>query len=150
MSDQKQLPQNILRLEDKHDRDRLDSAFAELERVGIVAAQDYACCQSCGTKGMEEVMEELVRAGEMVRGYTFYHAQDTESASHLNGVYLAYGALAEDDDATRDIGLEIAATLQRLGLTVKWDGTINTRIFVNVKWERPKKRTRKKQKGGAM
>jgi len=118
------------------DCDRLDAAFADLERSGIVARQDFSCCGNCGSGEILDEMEEVGRQGKRVRGYTFYHMQDTESAVAGHGLYLAYGAVQEGEDAALAIAREIVATIQQHGLTVIWDGTWRTRIFVQMDWKR--------------
>ncbi|MCC7389460.1 MAG: hypothetical protein IT431_11895 [Phycisphaerales bacterium] len=117
------------------DCDRLDAAFAELESRGILARQNYLCCGTCGCAA---IADEMSKAGAQVRGYTFYHEQDTESAVEGYGVYLNYGAANHDDgpEAAVEIGEEIRDTLERHGLRVDWDGTIEERIAVALDWKR--------------
>src|SRR5215470_16361553 len=50
------------------DCDRLDAAFAELDRVGIVARQHYSCCGTCGSNDIRDEMDRTVTA----RGFTFF------------------------------------------------------------------------------
>jgi hypothetical protein len=81
-------------------------------------------------------MQEVSRTGQRVRGYTFYHKQDTENAIQGHGVYLGYGAVLEGESAALEIAREIARTLQRNELAVEWDGSFRTRIFVKMDWKR--------------
>lgn len=116
----------------KTDCDRLDEAFAELNQIGIVARQNFSCCQTCGN---DEIMDEVKAAeqnGANPHGYTYYHMQDTGSAVHGSGIYLAY---AGRDDALA-VANEIVATLQRHGLQPQWDGSLKTRIFIPLDWKR--------------
>jgi hypothetical protein len=62
------------------DCDRLDAAFAALEAAGIVCRQNFSCCGTCGAGEIWDEMAAAGRAGLHVRGYVFYHVQDTESA----------------------------------------------------------------------
>src|SRR6185436_3806286 len=73
--------------------DRLDAAFAELETSGIVARQNFWCCGGCGLAAIDEEMEQARTTGLEVRGYTFYHQQDTEAAVDGRGIYLYYGSV---------------------------------------------------------
>jgi uncharacterized protein DUF6891 len=118
------------------DCDRLDAAFAELERKGIVARQNFTCCQTCGHYEIGDEITVARRAGREVRGYTFYHMQDTESAVEGGGLYLAYGAVPSVDGALVAVGREIVEALHRHGLESKWDGSGNARIFVVLDWKR--------------
>src|SRR5262245_35729714 len=58
------------------DCDRLDMAFADLERQGILARQNYWCCSTCGHSAAWEEVKQA-QAQRPVNGYVFYHNQDT-------------------------------------------------------------------------
>jgi hypothetical protein len=118
------------------DCDRLDGAFAELETKGIVARQNFTCCQTCGHYEIGGQIEAAREAGREVHGYTFYHMQDTEGAVEGDGLYLAYGALEPDDDALVAVGKEIVKVLRRHKLKVRWNGSGSERIFVALEWKR--------------
>jgi len=116
------------------DCDRLDAAFAALEEGGIVARQNFACCMSCGSA---EIWDEMEGEGTVpVRGYTFYHEQDTEAAVEGNGVYLAYGAVEEGEAASLVVAREVVARLEAAGLSPEWNGSIDRRIAVPLNWKR--------------
>ena len=66
------------------DCDRLDHAFADLNRRGIVARQNFACCYNCGHAEIGEEVDDGRESGTKVIGYTFFHSQGTEGA-------VAYG-----------------------------------------------------------
>jgi hypothetical protein len=112
------------------DCDRLDRAFAALERAGIVARQNFTCCQTCGHA---EIADELDASSI---GYTFYHMQDTENAVLGDGVCLAYGAVEATEEAAVDVGHRVVAALRREGLAVSWDGSADRRIVVTLDWKR--------------
>jgi hypothetical protein len=119
------------------DCDRLDAAFAELEAAGIISRQNYTCCGTCGVAEIHTEIDELTEQGATVRGYTFFHQQDTEAAVDGHGFCLNYGTPDdEDDDARVAIGHEVAEVIRRHGLTVEWDGAIERRIIVNLDWKR--------------
>lgn len=118
------------------DCDRLDSAFAHLEQSGIVARQHFTCCSNCGHA---EIWEEIKEAGvhQEVRGYAFYHMQDTEAAVATGHFCVAYGAVDEGDEAIARIAQEIVDELRAVGLQTKWNGRPDTRIsVVDMKWQR--------------
>jgi len=81
-------------------------------------------------------MDKVVKSGKNVRGYAFYHMQDTESAVEGGGLYLNYGALQDGEAAAVEIGKEIAAILKQRGLEVFWDETWEKRIGVKMDWKR--------------
>jgi hypothetical protein len=116
------------------DCDRLDRAFRALEKRGIVARQHFSCCQTCGSREIWGEMEDVEHLGLPVRGYTFYHVQDTGEAVAGHGLYLCYGSVEEDEDAT--VGDEVVAALREHGLQVEWDGTSEKRIRVLLDWKR--------------
>jgi hypothetical protein len=118
------------------DCDKLDAAFAELESSGIVARQDFTCCQTCGHAEIGDEFDAVEAQGTRIRGYTFYHNQDTEAAVEGRGLYLAYGAIDDGEPAAIAIGEEIAKTMRKHGLVVEWDGSTRTRILVTLDWKR--------------
>ena len=118
------------------DCDRLDSAFEALERTGVVCRQDFSCCGTCGAGEIQDEMDKVAKSGTRVRGYAFYHMQDTESAVEGGGLYLNYGAILEGEEAAVGIGQEIAASLKQQGLKVDWDETWAKRIGVRRDWKR--------------
>ena len=121
------------------DCDKLDTAFANLEQQGIVARQNFACCQNCGHA---EIGAEIENARKIrkIKGYTFYHMQDTESASETGTLWLAYGSLSGKEDDSLTVGHAIAKAIRAEGLTVNWDGSLSTRIcVVKMDWKRRRK-----------
>lgn len=109
------------------DCDRLDAAFAELQRSGIVARQDFTCCRNCGET---EIRAELADTDE---GYVFFHAQDTERAVEGGALWLRYGAVT---GPATPVGQRVADALTRHGLTVDWDGDPERAIRVPLTWQR--------------
>lgn len=118
------------------DCDRLDSAFAELERIGVVCRQNFTCCGTCGAAEIVEEIDKATAAGQAVRGYCFYHSQDTDSATSGGGLYLNYGSVAEGREAALLVAQQVVATLNRHGLKTRWNGTWETRIQITMNWQR--------------
>jgi uncharacterized membrane protein YkvA (DUF1232 family) len=118
------------------DCDRLDVAFAELESKGIICRQDFADCTTCGYAEIQGEIKKVKRTGKMVRGFTFYHQQDTEGAVRNGGIHLGYGSLVDDEKSDLAIATEVADTLRRHGLRVKWENNIKWRIEVELDWKR--------------
>ncbi len=117
------------------DCDRLDAAFEELTQKGIVARQNFSCCGNCGSAEIWGEIHDEQDDGIDVRGYAFYHMQDTDSAVEGYGLYLNYSAVEENEEAGLQIGREIVATLRRHLLSVEWNGNFNTRIHVGLDWK---------------
>lgn len=118
------------------DCDRLDTVFSALECSGIIARQNFTCCQSCGRAEMEEEIKKGQEAGEEIRGWTFYHAQDTDSAVDGGGLHLAFGAVHDDAEDAIEIGNEIVGQLRAAGLGAEWDGNPEKRIYVAMEWKK--------------
>jgi hypothetical protein len=121
---------------DETDCDRLDAAFAALEEGGVVARQNFACCGNCGATEIWDEIHAVEDAGAPVRGYAFYHMQDTERAVDGGGLYLNYGACDEGEAAALAVARDIVAELEAHGLETHWDGSWDTRIQVNLDWKR--------------
>ncbi|MEQ1823688.1 MAG: hypothetical protein ABL949_14360 [Fimbriimonadaceae bacterium] len=118
------------------DCDRLDAGFAELNNRGIVAIQNAVCCQTCGAAQAHEECNRRLDAGSRIRGYTFYHEQDTESAAEGYGILLSYGSRKRWTLAHLNIAREVVRVLKSHGLNVTWSGKLNKRIVVDLKWQR--------------
>jgi uncharacterized protein DUF6891 len=118
------------------DCDRLDAAFAELERRGIVARQNFSCCMNCGSSEIWGEVADARGEGRVVRGCTFYHEQDTRRAAEGGGVLLAFQSTEDGDDAAARVGREIVEVLRAHGLRPEWNGTAARRIAVPMDWKR--------------
>lgn len=118
------------------DCDRLDEAFAALNQQGIVARQDFSCCNNCGfTEIWDEIEEEEKR--QPVEGYVFYHLQATETAIESGQLLLAYGCVEEGEAALVRIANKVVAELRRVGLDASWGGTAYHPIVVDgIVWRR--------------
>lgn len=121
------------------DCDRLDAAFEELERQGIVARQNFTCCSTCGHYEIGDeikVAKKQKKRPAPVSGYAFYHMQDTESAVEGGGIYIKYDTLKGDDEKKTAVGQQIVDVLQAAGLKTEWSGNPNEGVYVRVKWRR--------------
>jgi hypothetical protein len=118
------------------DCDRLDKAFAELEQNGIVARQNFSDCGTCGVAEIDDEIDATRKKGREVRGYVFYHMQDTESAAEGHGLYLNYGAVDDGEKAALKIAADTVESLKQQGLETNWNGSIRQRIGVKLDWKR--------------
>lgn len=118
------------------DCDRLDAAFEELERNGIISRQNFSCCLTCGSYEIGDEMQKAADSGRDVRGYTFYHMQDTENAAAGGDIFLCYGAVDEPEEARIALANEIVSTIKKYGLDPVWNGDLGRRIQVPLDWKR--------------
>jgi hypothetical protein len=118
------------------DCDRLDAAFAEMEARGIVARQNFSCCNNCGSAEIWGEVGDAQAEGRVVHGCTFYHEQDTQRAVAGGGVLLGYQAVADGDPAMAAVGREIVDVLRAHDLRPEWDGSPRNRIHVPLDWKR--------------
>jgi hypothetical protein len=118
------------------DCDLLDEAFAALNRQGIVARQDFSCCNNCGfTEIWDEVEEEEKQ--HSVEGYVFYHLQCTEQAIQTGKLLMAFGCVEENREAFHRVANSVVAELCRVGLNASWQGTAGHPIVVEgIVWHR--------------
>ena len=118
------------------DCDRIDAAFAALDGIGIVARQHFSCCGSCGANDILDECKRVTAESGPVRGYTFFHVQDTESAVGGESLFLSYGTPDGDKEAAVAIGHEVVAALREAGLHPAWNGRHANRIGLPVVWQR--------------
>ncbi len=119
------------------DCDRLDAAFAELKASGLIAEQNFWCCQSCASSDVRATIKQARKSGGTVpRGYVFYHDQDTDCAIQGGGLYLAFGSREGKNAACQAIASHVVDTLKRHGLEPEWSGKLDVRIFLPLDWKR--------------
>src|SRR6516165_8091516 len=118
------------------DCDRLDEAFAALNSQGIVARQDFACCNNCGFAEIWDEIEELEKS-QPVEGYVFYHLQCTEMAIKTGRLLMAFGCVEEDPEVLQRVADKVVDELRRVGLDASWGGTAGHPIVVEgIVWRR--------------
>ena len=114
---------------ERTDVDALEAAFDELEDVGIVARENFACCARCGHGEIRAEMDEDSR------GYVFFHEQRTEAAVRDGLLYLYFGA-GESHDAA-DVARDVVGRLRDEGLPAEWNGDADTAILVKpILWRK--------------
>ncbi|MEU7904897.1 DUF6891 domain-containing protein [Actinoplanes sp. NPDC049118] len=134
----------------------LTLAFAELNRLGVLARENFSCCGTCAAAEIHDERDD----SRHWHGYLWYHQQDTESlvSSTDGSVYLGYGsyppadfdkaaydALPEDEqqaryraDVERLLDEVVFPVLGRHGMRVEWDRNQNTRILLTgAHWYAP-------------
>ncbi|MCA9651609.1 MAG: hypothetical protein KC501_16955 [Myxococcales bacterium] len=109
--------------------DRIDTAFAELRRRGIVALQDAGYTMSDGWEDVHEARRRVKGAW----GATFFHRQDVERGVDGRGLMLAYGAFADGDEhepQSLRLAREVCEVLEAHGVPTRWSGSLSARIEV--------------------
>lgn len=120
------------------DCDRLDRAFAALSAQGVICLQNAGNTQSDGFEDFKEALR-IHPSPKSIRGYCFYHWQDTERAVEGDGLFLAFGPSdpKREEIEGPSVGRMITAALSTEGLKVDWDGTFAKRIFIpQFVWQR--------------
>lgn len=120
---------------DQTDCHKLDKALEKLEDQGIVARQNFSCCGTCGSTEIWDEVDAVQAEGNDVKGYVFYHMQDTENAVEGNGVFFNH--VATDGRMAEDTARMLVEALKEAGLAPEWNGSVNTRVFVPLDWKRP-------------
>jgi Domain of unknown function (DUF6891) len=115
------------------DCDRLDSAFAELDRRRIIARQNFWCCD---TDALASIWEEAEDWPHDPRGYTFFHEQATDAAVDGFGLTLSYGSTDQTDVTVTAIADEVVEVLRAHGLNATWDGDRRKKIMLSLDWKR--------------
>jgi hypothetical protein len=123
------------------DNDRLGRAAFALEANGVLFRQNFACCQSCGFSKIPAEVNDAAAAGRTVRGFVFFHWNDTERAIDGDGLSLSYAAIGSfDPDAYTASALalatEVVDALRREGLQAVWPGHLDQRITLPLRWQR--------------
>ena len=120
------------------DCDRLDQAFAELNKIGIVARQHFSCCNSCGHRQIDAVLKRE-QGRRKVWGFAFFHAQDTEMAVRSGVLFITYDSADKRGKRAIEVGRRISDALRKAGLNVEWDGSYLQRVCVTgLKWQKRK------------
>jgi hypothetical protein len=114
------------------DKSKLTAAFKRMRTFGILARQNFMCCQTCGCAKVDLIVDEKrAKKKEVPLGYCFYHAQDADTLRLTGKVFLAYGAIDNSGDSTA-VGHIICECLRQCGLEFQWEGSRWTRIEVTV------------------
>jgi hypothetical protein len=121
------------------DCDRLTTAFEKLTANGIVSLENAGYTIGDGWDEYREVVHaqfEIKGTLDLVRGGCFYHEQDLERAVAGNGLQLAYSAASGNFLETLGVAKEIVDVLEQQGLSPAWNGNVEHRIQLPIKWQR--------------
>ncbi|WP_159941846.1 MULTISPECIES: hypothetical protein [unclassified Nocardiopsis] len=118
------------------DGERLTRAFRALDEAGVIAREDFACCDGCARTALdgELAARNSNPSGLAARGYAFYHHQDAGHAAGGAPLTIRFGATHPLRRAA--VGEETAEALRAHGLTVDWDGDPERGLRVLMDWNR--------------
>jgi hypothetical protein len=119
------------------DFDKLTQAFDKLNILGIVSLHNAGMTRQDGQGDCEEIYQELKKKGIVAKGFCYYHWQDIERVVDEGNLFIGFGDFKNNDKDALAIGNQIASTLERVGLKLNWNKTINTRIeIINLNWQK--------------
>ncbi len=121
---------------DPTDCDCLDAAFTALCNRGVLACQHYGFDEGDGHANMWLLAQDNTPP-HVPHGYAFYTTQSTGIARETGDLYISYEAMTGTDEATAEVGKQVAEELRQAGLQVEWDGDPGKTILVTgLKWQR--------------
>jgi hypothetical protein len=118
------------------DCDRLDRAFAALEKRGVVTDDEAGFTQSDGFESVSERYADEGGKKSAFVGYCFCTSQDRDAAIEGGGLLLAFGAFAGRGEDVA-VGRVVREECERAGFEVDWDENPRRRVFLpKFRWRR--------------
>jgi hypothetical protein len=108
-------------------RKTLTEAFKKLRKAGLIAKQNWCCCQTCGIAALENTTKDFV----------FYHKQDSDVLAQYKECHLTWGIgdvkNCDKKKYTVPLGNKICEILNSCeGVRAEWDGNPDKRIKLTV------------------
>ena len=114
-------------------RRRLEAAFRELEKDGIICRGNFACCTSCASYELDQLM-----AGkDNIMGAIYWHSQDEEDFKRSGRVMIGFLSKKDDPVSYEQVARRAVQALENAGLGVFWEGTAARKIEVFLKGQKP-------------
>lgn len=110
---------------------KITDAFKVLRKEkGIVARQNFLCCNSCAGYSIESTKPVGTK-------FVFYDRQDNAQLKERLKTYLSFGITGDEDKDydkydVESWGREISEVLRHSGLIVDWNGDISIRILITA------------------
>jgi len=126
---------------DLNEKAKLDEAFKELRKAGLIARQAFLCCSRCAGSQLAEDAHKLVEKGKEVVGVVFYHKQDADCLKWEGKTNLRYGQAnyyGEGKEAqpigreTKEVGEMVIKALAAAGVRYTWDGNPDKTIELDL------------------
>lgn len=116
----------------------LNIAFQTMRKAGLLARQNYLCCQTCGGYAMSTAATELIDKGtkkEEIKGCVYYHNQDNERKRDGGNFNLAYGEIdttkyGDVGMSTKEVGKLVCKILSVFEIPYEWNGKESDRITI--------------------
>lgn len=129
------------------DNDRLDRAFAALEKDGIHTLQNWYGSQLPADEEMQHELKFARERGQPYRGFAFFHGGDTRRAIAGEGLRITWGAAlpkraarAKLERASWEIAQELHRALWEQGLSPEWSRVVGEPITLPFTWRRRRRR----------
>ena len=110
-------------------KSKISAAFRKLRKHGLLCKQDFLCCSSCATSELDSLFKAAAEG--TYKGAVYYHNQDLERFNEGGKMTLRYVSENDLDETTKQIGDLVAYRCKAAGLTVVWNGKVNTAIEVS-------------------
>jgi hypothetical protein len=130
---------------------KLNEAFKQFRRAGLVARQNFLCCSGCAGYKIATDIEKMIDAGKpRPKGTVFYHRQDGEAlrdrpsrsfesrqVAEDRTMCLRYGPVdtqkhGEIGEPAIEVGRLVCAILADVGIGYDWSGDPDKCINISV------------------
>lgn len=130
------------------DNDRLDRAFAALERDGILARQNwYGSDQAIADEEMRHEVQAARLSGRPVRGFAFFTGGETRSAIAGGGLRITWGTAlprkagrARLERTSWEVAQDLHRALWEQHLEPGWSRVLGEPITLPFTWRRRRRR----------
>jgi hypothetical protein len=129
----------------QYDKSRLNALFRRLRKDGLMARQNFSCCMSCGCFEIATDYGDLrdQGQGEALKGYVFYHKQDTDGLKRTGRLALRFGQLGcyrgekemkyKGPLTAEQVADLIVTACKDLKVKYEWNSDVNTVIALDLK-----------------
>lgn len=117
---------------------KLDLAFKNLDKQGIVSLHCAGYVQADGFDDCNEIAAERHKNGEKVIGCCFYTMQDLEHILHEEStlLYFSFGNYF-DKPTAEEIGQIIVKEFEAVGFSTQWTQSADTKIAIkDLTWDK--------------
>jgi len=119
------------------DCDKLDAAFAALEKEGIFVRPHFETSQDAADPLLEAEAKRFRAAGRPVRGWAYWNESTTKLAIDEGSLFIIYGGLGKTDESWGAIAATIETRLKAAGLKAEWPyRTAAYPVNVTLDWKK--------------
>lgn len=110
------------------DKSKVTAAFRALRKEGFIAKQNFLCCQNCACCALDTPENQ----GKPAVFFTKQDGEVFDERSSRRFLHLTFGIVnGGDDNDVLAVGEKTVRILQNAGLTVEWNGLVDTRLMVS-------------------